>query len=561
MIDSGSPREYGVITVRDVLSFALPTNSSVASGANGLGREVTWATRLRATMPAFGHIAGGELVILDPAVLEMIDEQMTLAGAIRQLSAFGVATIATARTSDPAARAAADAANLPLIELPADTDLGTLERSAARMIAERRRVLQQKGQESGRELMDLAIAGEPISILAEELVALSGRAVLMEGAEGHLVAWHPDSGEMLDEGLASSILQPSQMNVSSWLRTVRSSSSAEPPVHGWTDSAGWTRLVAPVTGRNGLLGSINMLIPTQEERPEDTILLSRAAAASAVTMAQEQATTAARREVELNVLDELLDGALRSEIALAQQAERLGHNLNQVFVTIVARPDTQHGGAARSREARSKALDAGVNAFVNQIDATDVLWRVRNANVEMVIPGHLVLNDASIPFQLQTHLQQALQNHQISDPVSVGIGRYDEGMQGIRRSHQDARQSLTLGRRLHGSGHVTDYDDLGIYRLILAAETLPELRTFHDESLATLIEYDRQHNSTLVQTLEAFFQANCSPKEAASILQVHRNTVLYRLERIAEITGQNLEDSDVRLRLHLALYVHTALGA
>ncbi len=559
-MESGAPREYGVITVRDILSFALPPKSMVASGANGLGKEVTWATRLRATMPAFGHIAGGEIVILDPSVLEMIDENLTLAGAIRQLSTFGVSVIATTGTTDPSARSAADAANLPLIELPADADLGHLERTAARTIAERRRALQQKGQEFGRQLMDMAISGDSIAQLAEELGALSGRAVLIETAEHQVLAWQPDANDVLDERMARSILEPSQAAVSSWLRSVRSSSSAEPPVHGWSDAAGWTRLVSPVTGRNGLLGSISMLIPTHEERPEDTILMSRSAAASAVTLAQELATHAARREVELNVLDELLDGALRSEIALAQQAERLGHNLNQVFVTMVGRPDTQQGGAARSREARNQALEDGVRAFVSTIDSTDVLWRVRNANVEIVIPDHMVLNNAQLPFQLQTLLTQALANHQLSDAVSIGIGRYDSGMQGIRRSHQDARQSLTLGRRLYGSGHVTDYDDLGIYRLILAAENLPELRAFHDESLNELIEYDRVHNSTLVQTLEAFFQANCSPKEAASILQVHRNTVLYRLERIAEITGQNLDDSDVRLRLHLALYVRTALG-
>lgn len=560
MLESGAPREYGVVTVRDILSFALPPNSQVVSGANGLGREVTWATRLRATMPAFGHIAGGEVVILDPGVLEMIDETLTLAGAIRQLSSFGVSVIATSGAADAPARSAADAANLPLIELPSDTDLGLLERSAARTIAERRRDLQQKSQEFGRQLMDLAIAGEPITGLAEELSLVSGRAVFMESADNQVLAWHPDAHEVLDERLAGPILQTSRAAVTNWLRSVRSSSSAEPPVHGWVDSAGWTRLVAPVTGRHGLLGSISMLLQAHEERPEDTTLLSRTAAASAVTMAQEQATTAARREVELNVLDELLDGALRSEIALAQQAERLGHNLNQTFVTMVARTDTQPGGAARSREARHQALEEGVRAFVSTIDQTDVLWRVRNATVEVVLPEGMVLASPELPFQLRTHLSQALSHHQITDAVSVGIGRYATGMQGIRRSHQDARQSLTLGRRLYGGSHVTDYDDLGIYRLILAAEDLPELQIFHDESLQALIEYDRAHNSTLVQTLEAFFKANCSPKEAASILQVHRNTVLYRLERIAEITGQNLDDADVRLRLHLALYVHTAIG-
>lgn len=556
-MESGSPREYGVITVRDVLTFALPQGTKVVAGESALGREVTWATRLRAALPAFGHIAGGEIVILDPAVLEMIDEDMTLPAAIRQLSSFGVSMIAVSGSADTSARAAADASGLTLVELPRDIDLGQLERTAARTIAERRRELHQKGQEAGRQFMDLAIAGHALVSLAEELGSASGRAVMMENSDAQTLAWHPDTDEVLDERQAHAILDASQRAVSAWLHTVGSSSSAEPPVHGWSDASGWTRLVAPVTGRHGLLGSISLLLLSRDERPEDTILLSRSAAAAAVTLAQEHATTAARREVELNVLDELLDGALRSEIALAQQAERLGHNLDQRFIAMVARTDQ---GAARGRESRTSALEQGVRVFMQSFQMPDILWRVRNANVEIVVPEHIVLTHADLPQSLHTALMQALEAHHVPEAISIGIGRSANAMAGIRRSHQDARQALSLGRRLHGNGHVTNYDDLGIYRLILAAESLPELRTFHDESLGALESYDSSHNSNLLPTLEAFFSANCSPKEAAAILQVHRNTVLYRLERIAEITQLSLDAPDVRLRLHMALYVRTALG-
>jgi DNA-binding PucR family transcriptional regulator len=63
-----------------------------------------------------------------------------------------------------------------------------------------------------------------------------------------------------------------------------------------------------------------------------------------------------------------------------------------------------------------------------------------------------------------------------------------------------------------------------------------------------------------VSTLDAFFAANGSPKEAAERLGVHRNTVLYRLDRIRDITGYDLDDASVRMRLQLALHVHIALG-
>ncbi len=560
-MDAGTAREYGVITVRDILGFALPAGTIVAAGHSGLGREVTWATRLRAAPPAFGHISGGEIVILAADILEMIDENLTLAGAIRQLAQFGVSVIATTEQADAPARSAADAATLPLLVLPPDTDLGLLERTAARTIAERRREIQQHGQEEGRKFMELAIGGEPLDILADEVSQSSGRAVSIAAQDGHPLVFQPDLDDRVSEREARGILGASEDAVQAWLRTVGSSSSAEPPVHGWNAPDGWTRLVAPVTGRNGLLGSVSLLTRTDDERPEDTILASRAAAAAAVTLAQEQATAHVRREVELNVLDEMLDGALRSEVALVQQAQRLGYDLDQSFCAIIARLDPAQGSPARSREGRWAALEAGVRQLAKDIDESSLMWRVRNSAAEIVWPSRDGASVDEIATRLREALESALQAGQLSDVVSIGVGRPDHGIPGIRRSHQEARQALTLGRRLHGSGHVTDYDDLGIYRLILAAEGLPELRTFQDESLHELVEYDRIHTSNLIETLEAFFAANCSPKEAASLLNVHRNTVLYRLDRIGTITGQDLDDPEVRLRLHLALHVRVALGA
>jgi purine catabolism regulator len=143
--------------------------------------------------------------------------------------------------------------------------------------------------------------------------------------------------------------------------------------------------------------------------------------------------------------------------------------------------------------------------------------------------------------------------------VSMGAGRVRGGPTGIRQSHQEARQALTMGRRLHGPGRLTRFDDLGVYRLLFAAQGLPELRAFHDEALGPLVAYDRDHGAELIRTLEAFFAARCGPKEAAALLGVHRNTVLYRLDRVRELTGLDLDDADVRLRLHLALAANAAL--
>jgi len=558
-----------MISVSDILRKALPEHTIVVAGEVGLGREVTWATRLRPAPPAFEHLSGGEIVLLPPNVLEMLDERLTLDQAIRQLSGFGVAAVALSDAVEESAKRTSNETGVPLLILPQGIDFSALERDASRYITERRREIQRRGQEVGRQLMEIAIGGESLDTLASELAALSGRSAAIESRDGRLLAFSPDPRR---EGNADieAILSQTRGTVQTWLRSVAATSPAEPPTASYpsgpgigSDSAGsggWLRIVAPVIGRDGLLGSVSLFAREDDEVVEDGMLASRGAAASAVTLSREQAAASARQEIELNVLDEILDGALRSEVSLLQQSQRLGHNLLDSYCALIARVDPIAGSNARAREGRWSILEDGLQRAGRDLNAR-ILWRIRNASAEIIWPVADEGEVATIIETLRAELIAALAVHASSEVVSLGIGRLGKGIDGIRQSHQEARQALTLGRRLHGPGHVTSFDQLGVYRLIYAAEQLPELRTFQEEALFSLLAYDKTHGAELIKTLEAFFSANCSPKEAAAILHVHRNTVLYRLERIAEITGHDLNDSEIRLRLHLALHVRLAFSA
>src|SRR5690606_34403032 len=135
-----------------------------------------------------------------------------------------------------------------------------------------------------------------------------------------------------------------------WLRMVAASSSAEPPYATYASRTGWSRVVSPVSSRDGLLGSVSVFAPEGKDQVEDGVYASRGAAACAVTMTREQAAAGARREIELNVLDEILDGALRSEVSLLQQIRRLGHDLDRTHCTIIARVDAAQGSPTRARD-------------------------------------------------------------------------------------------------------------------------------------------------------------------------------------------------------------------
>src|SRR3954447_20943205 len=215
-----------MITVEDVIELALPPGTTVAAGANGLSREVTWATRIRASPPAFGHLAGGELVLVPVTVLAELDERLQLDEAIARLSDLNVAAVAVLGPIAKSAREAADATNLPLLALPKGTDVGALERDAARLITERRREVQHRGQEVLRRLMDLAIAGAPLNDVVEELAKISSRPVALEGRDGRFLAYHALSSSSLTREAMEVLIARDRPSVARWLRTTAEASPA-----------------------------------------------------------------------------------------------------------------------------------------------------------------------------------------------------------------------------------------------------------------------------------------------------------------------------------------------
>ena len=137
--------------------------------------------------------------------------------------------------------------------------------------------------------------------------------------------------------------------------------------------------------------------------------------------------------------------------------------------------------------------------------------------------------------------------------VSAAVGRLYPRPSELSQSFREAEQALSIASRLYGGDRTTDFEELGIHRLFFHLQGTAELDSFYQETLSQLMEYDREHDGELVETLRAFFANHGNLSRTADQLILHRNTVSYRLERIYQLTGLDLEDEGDRFRLHLAL--------
>jgi carbohydrate diacid regulator len=137
----------------------------------------------------------------------------------------------------------------------------------------------------------------------------------------------------------------------------------------------------------------------------------------------------------------------------------------------------------------------------------------------------------------------------------IGVGRYHPGVEGLARSYADARAALSLGQRFHADSRVHSLDALGIAAFVGLADEDTKV------SLARHLLSPLDHEANLLQTLNAFFAADCCPSVTAARLDIHRNTLSYRLAKIANLTGLDPRCFDDAVQMRVALVLRSLEAA
>jgi purine catabolism regulator len=541
-----------MITVKDIWRGALPPDTELLGGGAGLERRVEWATALRTRPPAFESVKGGEMAFVPVRSIKLLDERLDLSQVMQSFADHGGVAMAVIGDVPASSIALADALLMPLLRLPESAHANDVQQRVVRFILEQRTLLHERQQELHTQLMELALGGAGMPAIVERLAEITGPAVAWQDLDGGVR--HASAGAQVAAVLES--LERDHAPVRRWAESVALLAS-DPPVHEFKLGAtGFARLVSPVPVRDGIGGLVSVIAPESGLDQVARLAVARAASACAIELDRERAVRSARDELEGEFVESLLAGTYSSEDVVRERAERLGFDLDRGTVVLLARVDAPVKDA--SARNRHQMLLAGHGWIKRR--AAGALCTVRGGALAAVLP-HLEEAETPALRRLAADLRMECAGAVGSDQVSVGVGRPKPGIGGVRASYREAEQALTMGTRLFGPGRVVGFGDLGLYRLLYALQSHAELRDFYDDQVRSLLDYDKRTGAGLMQTLEAFFRCHGSPTEMASVLHLHRNTVLYRLRRIEEIGRLRLDDPEVRLNLHLCLRVREVLQA
>ncbi|MBI5303373.1 MAG: GAF domain-containing protein [Chloroflexi bacterium] len=317
------------------------------------------------------------------------------------------------------------------------------------------------------------------------------------------------------------------------------------------------RVIAPIVAGANLLGYVSAWEVGQNLTEQQCAAIEQASIVFALEFLKQDAAEAVEQRLAGDFLDDLISGRGTSDPAIQQRARRYRFDWTRAHRVVVLDID---GFAEAIKEHRWTETDAltikrrfvGTARDVITADAPGALIGTRGDSLIAIVPAR----DLSA---LAQAMQHALRAALAEVTVSVGIGRAADTVAGLPGSYDDARAVIRAANRAGARGSVATFESLGVLPLLLQTQDQQGLMDFQERHLRALLDYDARHQTQLVSTLTAYLAHSGSLQKTATACHVHLNSLKYRMRRIREITGLDLDDGEVRFNLQLALSIHSAL--
>ncbi len=142
--------------------------------------------------------------------------------------------------------------------------------------------------------------------------------------------------------------------------------------------------------------------------------------------------------------------------------------------------------------------------------------------------------------------------------VFIGISTVVDSLKDLANAYQEAQAALEVGKVFETEKNIISYENLGIGRLIYQLPTtLCEMFLQEVFKKGSLDSLDRE----TLMTIQCFFENNLNVSEASRKLFVHRNTLVYRLDKIRKLTGLDLREFEHAITFKVALMVRKYLDS
>lgn len=474
---------------------------------------------------------------------------------------------------------AANGAGIPLVGLPSEADYRSIGRLVAvKALAGSAHVLEYSGRVH-RTLSEVFTAGTGLPALAHTMSGLAQARLLILDSAGEVLAWadQDKSSPGATAAAAHELAERLRHHVTEQPRPGGSggagSNGEEAGPQGrhvasrdvvfetGTDLESRTAhaVLAPVGVAGDVYGTVAVIEPVVPADAHDLaqhrVIVEQGAPLIASELLRQRSVTEAEERARDDFLDTLVHGRFTDVHELEARSRHYRFDTSARHAVFVAAVPQLRGVRAQSLLRvvgdlpASSAVGLTLAAYVGKL-----LVVVR----QLASPGSSKHFDASAEqeeirqFGSQIH---RMVRERLATEVQVAHGRGASGAAGVAESYREARVALELSRRVDVP-IVCGYDRLRVFAAIEEAAAGEQGRAFAEEVLEPLRREDGQ-TGNLEQVVLAYISESGNLNAAARRLQLHRNTMLYKLERASRALQMDMRSSETQFTVWLAHCIHT----
>lgn len=539
----------------ELVRLALPAGARLENAAASEDRRVAWIARLNLPLAGAPPVEPDDLVLLAgdfslPSLIETLDA----------LSQIGVAAVGWRGDPGPEAREAARRLGLPIVSLPESVRLRDCQRAALTLLMDRHAQIAARGAEVYQRLAQASAENAGLEMMTGMLSEVTGRGVLVQDKRLRPIAasrpaWLADVWPEVVEHLSNPDQLPDRMRDRHEAGRRRASELQALP-------GGLARRIAPIVVGGVARGYLSLLGPAEELDSLDTLVADHGAAACGLEMAKIKAVSETEKRFRGSFIEAVLMGAL-PEREIVQWAERAGYDIARPHAAIVMMWASEPHPSMRRLETlvNGEIAHAGLAALTRVLDDEVTIFCAedRQDSARGASTGRRAEPGEPSARGLADAICRRAADEFPNARLACGVGRAAAPVDAWRTSYREATQALAMARRLNESAPLF-FGDLSVYRLLFKVESEAELAGFCQEVLGRLAAYDEAHDGTLLETLAAYFANNGNLSKTAQALFIRRNSLLYRMKRIEEIGGLDLNNAETRLATQLALKARRLLS-
>ncbi|WP_251552052.1 PucR family transcriptional regulator [Neobacillus muris] len=530
--------------VHELLTIPELEGMNLIAGSAGKEREVEAVNMMDA--PDIIHFLHQNEFLVTTAY-HLKDDPLLLAELINAMAAQGCAGlgIKTRRYLHEVPKEViqlADKLDFPIIELPLELSLGEVVNHSLKAILDKQAGELALVLETHREFTKTILRGKGIELLLQDLSSLIHQPVqLLDQHFKPIYQTGGNSNKLVQlEGLPLPSAQASSIAFS-----VR--------------AAKQTCTIFPVPIGEKKIGYLLILGDLEQSDRLAYLTIEQAVNVISFTLMKEHALRQKDRSIRNDFFLHFLDGTFTTQEEIIGRASEFSLKNDQKYICAAGKVDgDDHLPTFTKYHEKVDDIYDFIEGEVSQLSPSVHFFTKGRTCIllfeiteEISDPGNYTV---SLLGQLQKRVMRYYHN-----TVSFGLSNLSHSFLQIKNAEKEAMDALSQGKRSKKTEYIQTYqtkDVIEILRLI----PRDDLKNFYTFALSGFIGTKLEEEQSLLETLSVYLETHCQISETAKRLFVHRNTVVYRIEKCEEILGKSLKDPETTLQIRMALRIQPLLN-